>query len=138
MDSLQVCKENNCHSSFNNLQTITQNSHLLGKSLYTCWKLMKYSMQFIYLINFIFKNSQMCIWPWIWVRLDAYKTGEYVPLSQGGMSALILLFTIDISPTKCDVFMFVTLRIPLKLFWSKFLHQWIWINIISNSMYQNM
>jgi hypothetical protein len=50
------------------------------------------------------------------VRLDTYKTGEYVPLSQGGMSPTILLFTTDISPTKCDVFMFVTLRIPLNLF----------------------
>jgi hypothetical protein len=49
-------------------------------------------------------------------KIDTYKTGEYVPLSQGGMSPVILLFTSDISPSKCDVFMFVTLRIPLKLF----------------------
>jgi len=46
MDSLQVCKQNNCHSNFNNFRTITQKSHLLGKSLFTWWKLMKNSMQY--------------------------------------------------------------------------------------------
>ncbi len=132
MDSLQGCKQNNCHSNFNNLQTITQKSHLLRKSLFTWWK---FQCNAIHSIKFIITNSQMCIWPWIWVRLDTYKTGEYVPLSQDGMSPVILLFARDISPTKCDVFMFVMLRIPLNLFWSKFLRQWIWINIISNSMY---
>jgi hypothetical protein len=53
-------------------------------------------------------------------RLDTYRTGEYIPLSQGGISSLISLFTIESSPDKADVFTFM-FRAPLKVLSSQFI-----------------
>lgn len=76
-------------------------------------------------------------------RLDTYRTGEYIPLSQGGIRSLISLFTMESSPNKADVFTFM-FRAPLKALPSQFLHRilnnqwqcqsraWILLNLIQD------
>jgi hypothetical protein len=48
------------------------------------------------------------------------RTGEYIPLSQDGISSLISLFTMESSPDKADVFTFM-FRAPLKALPSQFI-----------------
>jgi hypothetical protein len=67
--------------------------------------------------------------------IETYKTGEYISLSQDGLSWIMLLLTIDINlpNTKCFVKLICKSKTPLKLLLSKLLH-WSPKMLVHNTM----
>jgi hypothetical protein len=67
--------------------------------------------------------------------IETYKTSEYIPLSQDGLSWIMLLLTIDINVpnTKFFVKLICKSKTPLKLLLSKLLH-WGLKMLVHNTM----